>query len=274
VLDLNGTLVLRSRSGSTVFHRPYLRTFLRYLSVASSDPKISGLSVIDLVVWSSARPHSVEKMVKEIFGPSSSLLAIWDRTHLGLSEEEYCAYRYRKVRSLTHVYELVDGKVQVTKDLQKLWAAFPHHSSATTILLDDSARKARLQPYNHLCVSEYNNVMHKETKAALEATQVDVGSRSSLDQTLLAVVGILETLRKESNISSWIRRGSLLDIASSCPADAETSAATRTEPATEPGTEPEVEKLASWWEQPDTMEFWMRAGCAVLQKLDINITDD
>jgi hypothetical protein len=91
VLDLNGTLVLRSRSGRTVFHRPYLRTFLHYLSVASSDPKISGLSATEVVVWSSAQPHSVEKIVKDVFGPSSSLLAVWDRTYLGLSEEDYSA---------------------------------------------------------------------------------------------------------------------------------------------------------------------------------------
>ena len=264
VLDLNGTLVLRSRSGRTVFHRPYLRTFLHYLAVASSDPEISGLSAIDLVVWSSARPHSVEMMVKDIFGPPLSLLAIWDRTHLGLSQKEYGEYRPRGVHSQTHMPGLVDGKVKVTKDLQKLWAAFPYHSSATTILLDDSARKARLQPYNHLCVSEYNHAIHKETEAALEAVQVGVGSPSRLDQTLLAVVGILEALRKESNIASWIRRGTLLDIASPCPADPGASAATK----------PEVAKLIHWWEEPDTIEFWIQAGRAVLQKLDINITDD
>jgi len=89
VLDLNGTLVLRSRSGSTVSYRPYLRTLLHYLSVVSRDPKISGLSATEVIVWSSARPHSVEKMVKDIFGPSSFLLATWDRTHLGLSEVDY-----------------------------------------------------------------------------------------------------------------------------------------------------------------------------------------
>lgn len=159
---------------------------------------------------------------------------------------------------------LVDSKVQVTKDLQKLWAAFPHHSSATTILLDDSERKARLQPYNHLCISEYNQNMHKDTVALLEAVRVGVGSPYPLDRTLLAVVGILETLRKESDIASWIHRGKLLGTASSCPVDAEASAATK----------PEVAKFISWWERPDIMEFWIQAGCAVLQKLDINITCD
>lgn len=91
VLDLNGTIVLRSNSGSTVFFRPYLRAFLHYLSVASRDPKISGLSAIEVVIWSSAQPQSVEKVVKDVFNPSSLLLAIWDRTHLGLSEEDYSA---------------------------------------------------------------------------------------------------------------------------------------------------------------------------------------
>ena len=91
VLDLNGTIVLRSKAGNTVFHRPYLRTFLQYLSIASRDPKRSGLSATEVVIWSSARPQSVEKIVKDVFGPSSSLLAIWDRTHLGLSEKDYSA---------------------------------------------------------------------------------------------------------------------------------------------------------------------------------------
>lgn len=90
MLDLNGTLVLRSRSGRTTFHRPYLRTLLHYLSLASSDPTISP---IEVVVWSSARPHSVEKMVNDVFGSSSSLLATWDRTHLGLTLEDYSAHR-------------------------------------------------------------------------------------------------------------------------------------------------------------------------------------
>ncbi|SRR5258706_5612047 len=91
VLDLNGTIVLRSNSGSTVFYRPYLRTFLHYLSVASRDPKISSLSATEVAIWSSAQPRSVEKIVKDVFGPSSLLLAIWDRTHLGLSKKDFSA---------------------------------------------------------------------------------------------------------------------------------------------------------------------------------------
>lgn len=153
--------------------------------------------------------------------------------------------------------------MQVTKDLRRLWAVFPHHSSATTILLDDSATKARLQPNNHLCVSDYNRAMHKETKTALEAVQAGVEPPTQPDQTLLAVIGVLETLRKESDIASWIRCGSLFNFASSCQSHPEPSA------AREPG--PEVAKPIFWWKQPDIMEFWIRAGQAALQKLEINV---
>ncbi len=106
--------------------------------------------------------------------------------------------------------------------------------------------------------------MHKGTKAVLEAIQVGVESPTQLDQSLLAVIGVLETLRKEPDIASWIRRGSLFNVALSCPSHA-------TAPAT---TKPRVANLASWWEEPDTMEFWIRTGRAVLQELEIDLEID
>lgn len=54
------------------------------------------------------------------------------------------------------------------KDLDKPWAdkeIFPNehsrHSALTTLLVDDSPRKAVLQPWNHLCISEYDQEMRK-----------------------------------------------------------------------------------------------------------------
>lgn len=103
--------------------------------------------------------------------------------------------------------------------------------------------------------------MHKGTRAALEVVQADVESPTQLDQSLVAAIGILETLRKEPDIASWIRRGSLFDVALSCPSHAAVSAT----------TEPRIENLTPWWEEPDTMEFWVRTGRAVLQELEINL---
>jgi hypothetical protein len=106
--------------------------------------------------------------------------------------------------------------------------------------------------------------MHKETKKALDAVQAGVVPPTQPDQTLLAVIGVLEILRKESDIASWMRCGSLFDLASSCESHTEPSA------AREPG--PEVAKPTFWWKQPDAMEFWIRTGHAALQKLEINVT--
>jgi len=100
--------------------------------------------------------------------------------------------------------------------------------------------------------------MYKGTKAALEAVEVGVESPTQPDQTLVAVIGVLENLRKEPDVASWIRRGSLFNVASSCPSQVEASAA-------------EVAKLTSWWEGHDTMEFWIRTGRAVLQELEIDL---
>jgi hypothetical protein len=103
--------------------------------------------------------------------------------------------------------------------------------------------------------------MHKRTRSALEAVPVDVESPTQLDQSLVAVIGVLETLRKEPDIGSWIRRGSLFNVALSSSSHAAASV-TR---------EPRVANLTSWWEGPDTMEFWVRTGRAVLQELEINL---
>ena len=51
-----------------------------------------------------------------------------------------------------------EKKAQTLKDLRKPWAHLSElsHSALTTLLLDDSPRKVRLQPFNHLCVPEYS----------------------------------------------------------------------------------------------------------------------
>jgi hypothetical protein len=92
--------------------------------------------------------------------------------------------------TLFSILILLDRKSQTTKDLEKPWKALneiedrlrlassttpastavppqehshPHgtHSALTSILLDDSALKAALQPYNHLCIPEYTQVMRE-----------------------------------------------------------------------------------------------------------------
>jgi hypothetical protein len=86
VLDLNGTLVYRSKNNSKSCNpRPYLSEFLRYLFHPTSP--------FEVMVWSSARRTTVDKMLNNpIFDPfRESFLAVWAREELGLSAKEFGA---------------------------------------------------------------------------------------------------------------------------------------------------------------------------------------
>ncbi|KAI9059463.1 hypothetical protein FKP32DRAFT_1634503 [Trametes sanguinea] len=225
ILDLNGTLLHRSphvprpknrhnneerardEQGNwlprlrPVHPRPYMRAFRSYLFAPQTR------KWLDVMVWSSAQPHSVGDMVDKCFGEDKDqLLAVWARDTLGLSNDHY------------------HRKVQTVKDLNKPWAYFATqssdapssspsstassprsppessspcrssdekasatpqaHSALTTLLLDDSPRKAELQPFNHVCIGEYS------------------GERRAKD---------VETLQKEQEWNSAIEARQLLD---------------------------------------------------------------
>lgn len=155
------------------------------------------------------------------------------------------------------------------------------HSALTTLLLDDSPRKAELQPYNHFCVPEYSaalraqdlDVLHAEQahaavsakpddheickqppptdlaahtelgekegvdtaldidnprkrkrkeKMDLKRLQATLGAADSTsssdveyqppkayDETLLAVIGVLEEVKMQRNVAAWMRSGAL-----------------------------------------------------------------
>ena len=105
ILDLNGTLVFRSphrrkdRSGKQ--YDPYADpTIKRALRPVHPRPFFSSLrrymlhpetrKWLDIMVWSSAQPHSVADMVEHCFGnEKNQLAAIWARDTLGLSESDY-----------------------------------------------------------------------------------------------------------------------------------------------------------------------------------------
>lgn len=105
ILDLNGTLVFRSphrrrdrhddpyadptiqRSLRTVHPRPFLSSLRRYLFHSETR------QWLDIMIWSSAQPHSVADMVECCFGDEKdNLAAIWARDTLGLSAADYSKY--------------------------------------------------------------------------------------------------------------------------------------------------------------------------------------
>jgi hypothetical protein len=95
ILDLNGSLLIRAghraasnRAGEPrlrpVHPRPYMSSFRNYLFHEGTR------NWLDVMVWSSAQPHSVDSMVDECFGGTkNALVAVWARDTLGLSAAQY-----------------------------------------------------------------------------------------------------------------------------------------------------------------------------------------
>ncbi|KIJ05167.1 hypothetical protein PAXINDRAFT_159137 [Paxillus involutus ATCC 200175] len=201
-------------------------------------------------------------MVDKVFGSyKGDLRAVWTRRSLGLSAEEY-RRKTLTTKDLTKPWKLLS--LGISPEEYKEQASSPPaeseesqilHSALTTLLLDDSPHKALLQPYNHVCIPEYDSArrqadllsivtmrQHKESKGSkkqklhneVEAVDhVDLdptlprldaapGSPSSarsassdlvatepFDVTLLAVIGILDAVKQQSNVAGWVRGGGL-----------------------------------------------------------------
>ncbi|KAJ1302748.1 hypothetical protein OPQ81_003056 [Rhizoctonia solani] len=173
VLDLNGTLLHRRRtnSGHTshVYVRPYLGAFLQYLSHPSA--------FLDVAVWSSARRANVDFMV--------------DRAWTGKKPDIVLA---REDMQLTDRQFNHNAQAQAENGVM--------HGPKDTILLDDSIHKARLQPNNHISLPTYGAAQLRADADAL------VSGSGSVDESLIAVVGILSELRTtRMAIDDWTRTG-------------------------------------------------------------------
>lgn len=134
------------------------------------------------MVWSSAQPENVRTMVHALFSKSqkAALLAMWGRDTLGLTKQQF------------------NMKTQVYKRLERVWDGqykIPYSEQGrswdqtNTMLLDDSALKAKGQPWNHIEVPEFFG-------KAIELQQ---------DRVLYALAGYLEEVKWHGNVSAFIR---------------------------------------------------------------------
>ena len=165
----------------------------------------------------------------------------------------------------------------------------PYHSAATTILLDDSHAKAVRQPYNHLCVPEYSRALrnadlaalaaHPPTDtplpAALETTaqkdedegkgrkrkrdkqqkqkELEKEDGEGLDETLLAVIGILHAARLQSSVAGWLRAGALI------------------QPRRSQSRRPQLEGGEEWFDHPVLVHQWAQSGREAMRELGLVI---
>jgi hypothetical protein len=140
VIDLNGTLLYRpSRRAPTAFiERPHARTFLNYC-----------IDTFFVVIWSSARPDNVRKMVDQLLSPEqcNRVIAIWGRDRFGLTQADYNR-RTQCYKRLTRLWD--DPVVAATHPEGKPW------NQGNTVLIDDSTEKARSEPHNAITLAEFS----------------------------------------------------------------------------------------------------------------------
>ena len=183
VLDLNGTLLVRTGGSNTPATRPHVREFLAYC-----------LKHHCVAIWSSACRKNVERMLRYLLTRHqiSQLVAIWTREDSRLGES-------------------IDQKVQVYKQLQCLWddpivqaaacrtrdpdipgkeRSYPEGGvwdQTNTVLVDDSLEKVDSEPYNLLQVEEFTG-----------------NTGNSQGDVLGAVLAYIEDLARERDVSSAI----------------------------------------------------------------------
>jgi len=148
------------------------------------------------------------------------LVTVWDRSTLDLTPEQMMA------------------KFSAVKDLSKIWrelrwtptnSASPLTPSSTmskeagkkdscwsqldTILIDDTPSKAALQPYNHLHITSMVQPSKISGLSALSSSSYGPNGAEAEsnefkpDTCLVQIVGKLEKLRHESNVSAAIAAG-------------------------------------------------------------------
>lgn len=195
IIDLNGTLLHRpSRLRPHSFvARPHAREFLTYC-----------VDTFSVVIWSSARMSNVRAMCSDLLSPAQldRVLAVWGREHFGLTPQDYNA-RVQCYKRLTRVWEdeaiqagypddwdvpgsgggqyAVEGAGNKVTGPQKRW------DQGNTVLIDDSAEKARSEPYNAIQIPEFT------------------GSEKRAGAVLPQVHDYINLLACQTDVSTYIR---------------------------------------------------------------------
>ena len=148
----------------------------------------------------------------------------------------------------------------------------------TVLLLDDSPLKALYQPWNQLVIPEFDKQEFADSKgAAVDLLRNPDALVDGMDEILLAVVGVLETLRTVTNVPAWIRAGGLTTI-SADEAEQRSVEEQIKNLALDPEAEPTLETLPShesfvhWFSTPAVLAHWTQKGREALERRGIKVS--
>ena len=188
ISDLNGTLILRKKVGTTTFtRRPSLSSFLEYLFANHT-----------VMFWTSMRTVNMQAVLDSALTKTQrdQCAAMWGREMLGLSLTDL----NRKVQ----VYKRL-GEVWKNEEIQKKhpdYAKGGRWNQRNTVLIDDSVEKARGQPWNLVNIPELNAdelvELRKEDGEIIKMKEAQVA-------VLSQVWKYLEQCRWQEDVSAFIK---------------------------------------------------------------------
>ncbi|KAF9409300.1 hypothetical protein BGZ94_002002 [Podila epigama] len=180
ILDLNGTLFFRNKNNiRMVTARPHLEEFLDFL-----------FKNCRVMVWSSARPHNVQRMLHHGFGDRIPLLdRVWSRDEFRLPKHDY-ERKVLTIKDLEFVWEGIEAeRKEASKEELAQEKLAMVYDQTNTLLIDDSTAKIQLQPYNGLALREFDADL----------------AESGKDDELPKVIKYLEKILYQKNISAYMR---------------------------------------------------------------------
>ncbi|EAU81625.2 phosphoprotein phosphatase [Coprinopsis cinerea okayama7 len=220
----------------SVHPRPYLSSFKEYLF----HPRVT--EWLDTMVWSSAQPHSVDDMVGKTFGSKDGLKAVWARDTLGLTPEQYFRktqttkdlekpwaalghsarttfllddsplkahlqpWNHLCIREYVAEMRQTDVKVRDAEILRE-----QKEQSQTTPPVEEEGEEEDSRKRKRKAKKERKKAERLASAKAEALDPMDAGGRPlEYDQTLLAIIGVLDTIKNEDNVAGWMRNGGLV----------------------------------------------------------------
>ncbi|AEO63257.1 uncharacterized protein THITE_2108247 [Thermothielavioides terrestris NRRL 8126] len=195
VIDLNGTLLHRpnKRSPTKFIERPLARAFLRHC-----------IDTYHVVIWSSARPENVQRMCAQLLPPAylARVVAVWGRDRFGLTPADY-ARRTQCYKRLTRLWADPAVRAAHPQSGATGWPAGPRcWDQGNTVLIDDSAEKARSEPHNAVTLPEFAGDLAAEQQ--LQPWEEELEGEDS-QQVLARVAKYLGVLAWQVDVSAYIR---------------------------------------------------------------------
>lgn len=132
---------------------------------------------------------------------------------------------------------------------------------------------------------------HKRKKKPMNfaekvAQAVEEARGLEYDSTLLAIVGVLDAVKEETNVAGWMRTGGLVDVpASSVPLKKRRNTGDQengSTPPPSPGSSAEQQEETGvpmtekpegglWFDHPDAFAYWTERGRRALEELGIEV---